>query len=155
MKYFPQFASYNPACLVTELKCWTSRANSTRSTWQCPRHTLYTRWESLSKHQKPQAMQPYAGYLPEESIWGKSKGTLLRFFISGFSISRTHRSNRFIKSHQKLIRGWFNPLWVSGHILAPVLGFMFFVVWIRTENTPHKQLGPLRYRRFTPILLVP
>ena len=48
-----------------------------------------------------------------------------------------------------------NPLWVSGHILTSVLRFMFFVVWIRTENTPHKQLGPLRYRRFTPILLVP
>ena len=44
-------------------------------------------------------------FITEESIWGKSKGTLLRFFISGFSISRTHRSNRFIKSYRKPIRG--------------------------------------------------
>lgn len=66
-------------------------------------YNLYPLGVPLSASKK--AMQPYAGYLPEESIWGKSKGTLLRFSISGFSISRTHRSNRFIKSYQKLIRG--------------------------------------------------
>ena len=75
----------NRACLVTEL--WTVGLRARTQPVprdKSPRHTCL---KSLSQHKKPQAMQ------------ATSKGTLLRCFTSGFSISRIPRSNGFIESY--------------------------------------------------------